>query len=364
MNTAQAELCTEWLRRLREDSNYVGTGDNHARTRQVGEMLRDAATVRALGLVPDLLVEVVQTRHRMHTEAFARQDGTPTTAELTTEAVALGLGSGRPDLVQWAKTLQNTAGQGDNGELDRAEQFFSGVSDRLLSEATWSDRRVRHLIDESRIYGAELHDHGRGVEAEAHKLNLLLDLDGAPERLQTLSPATQAWFYRLLATCPVDDPRLPPERRILAALQASQSAAAAGDDRGRLEALLLAGELELTDGDPAHAVRNLETVYREADWHGQLSDVVAAAVGLSAQYLKAGRQRDAAEPFVQILGRVEPDWLSRSKDKVALAQAYVELAVLHRMAGRHDNYATLLSLAVTQFRGLGEEELARRASAR
>lgn len=377
--TPAQHRCVAWLGRLREEPGYAGSSENHAEAREVGQLLLDASSVHALGIDPQVLVDVMHARHGVHREDLS------TTAELAREAVAFGLGSGRPDLVRWGQDLAQEAAVpleahhdpasldtyreeltrlGAAGALAAVEDLYAAVTDSVLSDTTWTETSVHLVVELSRAYAAVLREHGRGAEADLLVLELLRDLEGATDRMRAAGFPAMAWIYRQLAQCTTPHESNTPRDRIRHALLSAECSAAVGEVRERIEMILLAGELELTDGDAGRAAGHLETVYREADWHQQLSEVVAAAVGLSARYLRAGRPRDAAELFVQILARVEPDRLNRRRDRVALAQAYVELALLHRLAGRTDNYRQLLDTAQQIFHVHGEAELARRALAR
>ncbi len=156
------------------------------------------------------------------------------------------------------------------------------------------------------------------------------------------------------------DPAVPAPQRIAAA----RAAARLTEGSDRIGALLIAGELEMTDGDPQEAERLLETVYREADWNRDLTPVVSASIGLSNLYLKAGRQREAAELFVQILARTDPRTLRDTRSQVSYAYALVELAGMHRLAGRADLHRQLTDRAAGLLRSIGEETLAQWAETR
>ncbi|MDO5668758.1 MAG: hypothetical protein Q4G50_02015 [Corynebacterium sp.] len=151
------------------------------------------------------------------------------------------------------------------------------------------------------------------------------------------------------------DETLPARQRITHALEVALLES--GNEFAH-QARLLAGELEMTDGDPDHATEHLEAVYREADWNRSLPTVVSAAIGLSNLYRKQERRREAAELFVQILGQVDPDRIQETTAQIAYAYALVELAAMHREAGRTDLQRQLIRRAADYLRQHGEEELA------
>jgi tetratricopeptide (TPR) repeat protein len=202
----------------------------------------------------------------------------------------------------------------------------------------------QELIDAMRARHRQSPGGGVGEEAVALGLG-----SGSPELIAL------GWRWVAQDTA-VDVPRR---------LSAARAAARLSEDPlQRLEALLTAGELEMTDGDPQEAEALLSTVYREADWNRHLTPVVSASIGLSNLYLKAGRRREAAELFVQILAQTDPQTLPDTRSRVSYAYALVELAGMHRTAGRADLHRQLTARAAGLLRELGEETLARWAETR
>lgn len=216
--------------------------------------------------------------------------------------------------------------------------------------------RLRAAADvrTSGIDPEELRAHLRGQKPEQPELGreaMAFGLgSGDPDLVQE-----GRWWAAAAHYARARDESLPARQRIAHALDV---VLLEGDNGFALRARLLAGELEMTDGDPDYAAEHLEAVYRRGDWVNELPSVVSAAMGLANLRIKQGRYRDAAELHVQILTTVNPEELPDAPARISYAYAMVELARLHQRAGRKDLHRQLIAQAAAYLRKHGEFDLA------